>query len=565
MFRSSGLSVTRQEWVFVVRVTVILLLVTGLPYLYGYLSTPPDKQFMGIALGTPDITQYFAWMRGFTRSLIIDNTLTPETNASIFFNLLWWSLAQLSRVLNLSFPLVYQILRVLAGGAFLLVAYPFCAAFLEDPRWRKMAFLVIALGSGFGWLWVVRKQFTGELEFPLDVYAVEPNSFLSIMALPHFVIAAVFLLLIFALIVLSYERVQWRFPVLAGLASLVLGLQHAYDLLLIYAILVVYTAVLLVRDGFSPHLVTYPMVIGLLSCGPAFYSAYITSSRFPVWRAVFAQFVNAGAWTPDPFHLLILLGLPFILALLTFDGLVPLEQRSHRELFIKVWFGVNLFMVYLPVNFQIHFLNGWQVPIAILATMGLSERILPWIKQAPIVGSLRSRTRVFFSEEWVERMLVAALVVIVLPTNLYLLTWRFVDLGRHRHPYYLYNDEVQALEWLEANARPDTVVLSGIEIGQYIPSRTDNRAFLAHWAMTADIYTKQRLVAQFFNPDTSDETRRAMLEDYEISYILYGTEEQEMGKANLSSMPYLETVFDSNRATVYRVHNDMLTSDRSTP
>ncbi len=120
MFGLTSLSMTRKEWVFALWITAVLLIVTGLPSLYGYLSTPPNKQFMGIALGTPDITQYFAWMRGFSRAALIDNTLTPEPNAAVFFNLLWWSLAKLSQSLHLSFPVAYQILRFFAGGAFLL-------------------------------------------------------------------------------------------------------------------------------------------------------------------------------------------------------------------------------------------------------------------------------------------------------------------------------------------------------------------------------------------------------------------------------------------------------------
>ncbi len=69
---------------------------------------------------------------------------------------------------------------------------------------------------------------------------------------------------------------------------------------------------------------------------------------------------------------------------------------------------------------------------------------------------------------------------------------------------------------------------------------------------------------QFFDPDTPDEERRATLKDYRVSYVLYGTEERGIGSVDFGGLPYLEMVFDSDQAAVYRVHTDILASERST-
>lgn len=536
---------TRQEIRDILIITALVLVATGLPYAYGYLSAPADREFMGIAFSTPDTNQYFAWMRAFTQAPLISNTLTAEPNEPIFFNLLWWLLAQGMRWLDLSHIAAFQLFRVLVSLAFLLTAYCFCALFLEEPRWRKTAFLVIALGAGAGWLLVVGKYLTGRLVHPLDVYIVEPNSFLSMMAFPHFVQAAWLILIVFTLIILGYERWQWRYPLMAGVVGLVLGLTHAYDLLLLYAVLWMFTFIVWLRDGWSSHLVLYPAAMTLISCPPAFYSVYITSAS-PVWREVLAQFVNADAWTPDPFRLLIVMGVPFVMALFTLDGLVPLRERSLRELFLKVWFGVNLFVVYFPVSYQIHYLNGWQVPIAILTTLGLYHRIVPWLREQTWAQR--------FPVMDLSRAVPALLILAVVPTNVYLLAWRFVDLGRHQHPYYLYHDEVEALRWLETNTLQEEVVLSWIEIGQYIPSVAGNRAFLAHWTMTVDMHNKKEMVRSFFNPSTPDEKRRGMLQQFNVRYILCGARERELGQPPFNAMPYLEEVFSAPGATVYRVH-----------
>jgi hypothetical protein len=550
----SRMNITRQEIRFALLVTAGVLILGSLPYAFGYLSAPPDQVFMGIALGTPDTNQYFAWMRAFTRAPLISNTLTPEPNEAVFFNLLWWLLAQMAR-LGLSHIVIFHVLRVVAGLAFLLAAYFICALFLKEPAYRKTAFLVVALGAGLGWLLVVGKYLTGRLTHPLDVYIVEPNSFLAMMAFPHFSFAAALILAVFGLMLLGYERRQWRYPLIASAVSFLLGWSHAYDLLLIYAVVGVFTLIVWVRDGWSWRLLLYPLALVLLSCAPALYSVYITSA-FPVWRDVLAQFVNADAWTPDPFRLLIVMGVPFILALFTFDGLVPLRERSLRELFVKTWFGVTLFVAYLPVSYQIHYLNGWQVPIAILATAGLYQRVIPWLAGARSGRRVGRRLALFLAALRPERWAPALLLLAVIPTNLYLLAWRFVDLNRHQSPYYLYRDEVAALEWLEANAAPEDVVLSGIEVGQYIPSIAGNRAFLAHWAMTADVYAKQEMVERFFAADTPDVERQAILRQFGVRYVFFGAEERGLGGQDLNGLPYLQQVFDAERAAVYRVEWD---------
>ncbi|MBC7227816.1 MAG: hypothetical protein H5T61_11385, partial [Thermoflexales bacterium] len=147
----------------------------------------------------------------------------------------------------------------------------------------------------------------------------------------------------------------------------------------------------------------------------------------------------------------------------------------------------------------------------------------------------------------------ALLILVVIPTNVYLLAWRFVDLARHQPPYYLHRDEVAALRWLEENTSPDDVVLSGLNVGQYIPSVSGNRAFLAHWTMTVRFYEKQDRVEAFFNPSTPDEARRETLCRFGVRYVFYGMEERALGEFSADEPPYLRAVFRSPQATVYRV------------
>jgi hypothetical protein len=190
-------------------------------------------------------------------------------------------------------------------------------------------------------------------------------------------------------------------------------------------------------------------LIGLVSSPPAAYFTYLTTHD-PIWRRVLAQFSNAGVYTPNPLHLLIVLGPQLPLAAAALPGLW--RRRTDADLLLLAWAVVGFGLLYIPTDFQIHMLNPYQVPLAILAV-----RTARLIAAAPGAGARLRR--------WAP----AALLLVAIPVNVYLLGWRFIDLGRHRAPYSLHRDEVAALEWLDRQGG-DAVVLSDETLGQYVPA-----------------------------------------------------------------------------------------------
>jgi uncharacterized membrane protein len=199
---------------------------------------------------------------------------------------------------------------------------------------------------------------------------------------------------------------------------------------------------------------------------------------------------------------------------------------------------------YIPTDYQIHMLNSWQIPIAILATTGL-YRLVPVI-------TARIR-RLKLSPDWASRLAVMALVLAVLPTNLYLWAWRFVDLARHDYPYYLSRDEIAALDWLSENTSPDDVVLSSITVGQYVPALSGNTAFLAHWAQTVDFYEKSERVERFFDPAVAEDERSETLRTLGVTYVFYGPVERAMGGYDPAESSSLVEVYTSPEVKLYAV------------
>jgi len=554
--RLFAFSLTSDFW-FVARTALIVLALTSLPYIYGFLSTPPGKQFMGIMLDVPDHAQYFSWMHDLASANLISNRMTPEFNQPIFFNLLWWLMGRTAGILDVGFAGMYQILRLGATVVFLALVFVVSGLFLKERSQRRTMLLIATFTSGFGWVLVLSKYFThaADIPFPMDVYTAEGNTFLGILGYPHFIAAAAYIL-VFFLVLRGQERSQFRYAIAAGLVALFLGWQHTYDLVSVYTVLFAYAVLVTIRDRKLPsYLIKSGLIIGILSCSPAIYSVWLTSAD-PIWKKVLAQFANAGVYTPNPLHLIVLLGPAFLLAIYTAIRKRPLKLKgkSNNDLFLMGWFLVTFPLVYLPVDFRIHLLNGWQVPIAVLATQGLFDHIIPFVenKASPFLSPKWAAIRSFP----VKRAMIAVFLLAIIPTNIYLLTWRFTDLARHDYPYYLSKDEINAMDWIAQHAGPNDVVMSSLTIGQYIPVITGSHAYLAHWAQTLDFFNKTAAVTTFYSALTSTDQRQAILRQGNVAYVFSGPAENALGNASLSSLQNLKPVFTEDNVVVYAVQWD---------
>jgi hypothetical protein len=542
------LTITRAEWGFVAGVIAFVLILTSLPAVFAYLTAPADKQFMGMVLNVPDHAQYFMWYREHQDAFLINNRLTPEPNAALFFNLLWWTLATVGGVFGANYEVMYQVMRVLGIIVFLLLAYRLCAVFFDDVSRRKAAFLILTFTSGLGWVLVVMKYTitNGELINPLDVFVAEGNTWLSAIGYPHFLAAAVYVWC-FELFLRAVQTGRRRYVVYTGLFAHFMGWQHAYDLIIVWGVLGAFVGWVMLRDrAWNWPLVFKLVAVGLLSFPPALYSLALTRLD-PLWKEILAQFANADVYTPPPWRLPVLLGFTLIAA-------CAMLWASRRQLFatrdaglpdhklmIYAWFVTSFALVYIPADYQIHMLNGWQIPMAILATHWLYEHAAPW---------LRARWA-RFSLPQVQRVLIGVFLAMIIPTNVYLLAWRFLDLNRHDYDYFLTKGDVAALNWIADNTDPESRVISSLSTGQYVPMLTGRYAYLAHWAQTADFFTKRDNVNRFFSSATSDDDRRKILAEFDVDYVIFGPAERRLSDVASTMPAWLRPVYSSGEVTVY--------------
>lgn len=532
---------TRSEWRFVAAIIALVLIFTSAPYIFANVTAPADRQFMGIMLDVPDHIQYFQWMRDLSSAPLAANRLTAEPNEPALFNLLWWTLGHLGVATGMDYTTLFTILRVLAIVVGLGGCYFFLRVAVPEGAQRRLAFILIAFGGGVGLIWIAVKYISNlpEAPFPFDTYTAEPNTFLSMLGYPHFALAMGLLVATFALLLIALRKQQLRYALFAGIVALILGVQHTYDLVTMYGVLGVFGVLMWLREGRFPRfLFICGAIIVAISAPPAGYSFLLTKNN-PIWAEVLSQFDNAGAFTPNPLHLPILMGVPLLLALIGFRPRM-LQSRNEVEIFVGAWFLTHFVLVYLPIEFQIHLLLGWQVPIAILASATLLKRIKPMLVN-------RSRS--------IQRVVLGGLVGLAVITNVYIFAWRFIELKRHELPYYLTTDEVAALDWLEANTDKSDVVLGTLDFNQFVPMWSDARAFLAHWTGTLDYHNKIAMVDTVLGSDASADQRQTILDQFNVTHIVAGTQatvQNPMPSAHLADLLSLKPVFTQGTVVIYQ-------------
>jgi hypothetical protein len=528
--------------------SLALLLITSIPYFVGYWTAPADKWFSGVIFNVHDTTQYLSWMRESGSRVFIENKLTSEPNAAIFFNLHWFIPGRVAAWLGLDLTEVYQLFRLIAVPVCVVAGYWFCGLFFTDARKRRFAFWLGTLTSGVGWVWVVEKYVNGltDVRFPTDVYTTPGNTFWLMLASPHLTLALALVLAVLGLAWLSLDRKDYRFAIGAAATALFLGLGHIYDLVIVWAVLGMWGALLTLRDGWQWRTFWSLLIVVAVSAPATLYFGWVSSEANPMWQIALQQYDNLGSFTPSPLHLLIFLGLTGGVAGIGVvaylrpafrQPLAFLRAQSNRTLFLVGWFVANLVIIYLPLKFAVMLLLAIQFMLAVWATDFVFDRVVPWLQ-----------TRTVFAQ-WAPLLLLAA----VLPTNLYLLGWRVLDIRRHDYPFYLHRDEVAAMQCLEVNASPDDVVLSEFYTGHYLPGLAGTRAYLSNAVMTIDFHAKREAVSRFFNADTPESERRSILAAGGVRYVFYGPLERAAGGFNPAQADYLTRVFDSSTTQVFRV------------
>jgi len=543
------------------------LVITSIPYVLGATLATESRIFGGFVYAVEDGYSYLAKMRqGAEGSWLFHIVYTPEPHIGTLFFPFHLLLGKVAALLpgpknNLTAQMVwvYHGARVVFGLGLLLTVYRFLASFTEDLAVRRLAWLMVTFGGGLGWLLVALGHPDWLGSTPLDFILPEGFTFLVLYAFPHIALARSLLLWGILFLLRAWEgclksevrsldhasrithhstRITHH-AALAGGVWLLMGLIVPFYVAVAWAVAGAAWVALGLRAGPA---VGRPWPTAGLHCestlvaGVAGLAVLISAPivAYSAWAftsdPVYATWATQNRiLSPHPLHYLAAYGVLLVLAAFaTRDA----WREEGRGWFPLAWVGVVPVLVYLPFNLQRRLVEGVQLPLSLLAALGVSSFRLQG-----------SRLRV----------VVTVLLVGLSLTNVLLVAGNCLALRGQPAPIYRDAGEVAALDWLSERVESDDVVLAAYETGNYLPARVGARTFVGHGPESVRADEKKALVALFFAEATDDVWRCDLLSEYGVDWVLWGPAEQGLGTFDLRAASYLRRVYEAGGYILFEV------------
>ncbi|MDY7078834.1 MAG: hypothetical protein SXV54_18120 [Chloroflexota bacterium] len=520
----------RNEWRFIAFVSLILLLVTGLPYLAGFWMSNTDRIFGGFIYAVEDGYSYLTKMQiGAAGHWLFYLAYTPEPHQGGLFFIYYILLGKLSQLFGLSMIAGLHLSRIVTVPFGLFCYYRFIAHWTSDRTVRKLGLILFGFTSGLGWLWVA---LGGDLTLgaaPVDLWVPDASYFFSSFTFPHLPLAQGLLLLFVtdAFDFLTTGRVCSG--VWAAVVGLLVSLIHPYTLPISGIILGLLLCVRVIRRQWSfwPAVKRLALVV-VPSVPYLIYNVLVfwTNPAFRSWRE------QSQTVSPSPIHYALGMGLILMWAAV---GVVRKRTLRHQAIGLLITWAVAVpILIYVPSSIQRRFLDGYQAPLTVLGAWGIQ--------------SVLSRLR----RPLARKLLLTLLVGIMTLTNLFLLVGGMAILQGWDEPIFHPAAEQRAADWLVQRAQGE-VVLSGYMTGNYLPTRGAVRVFLGHGPETKHSAEKRELVEHFWDSETDDAWRQQLIAAYDVRWVWWGPWERELGTFDPHTASYLHQVHKVGEYVIFEV------------
>jgi len=523
-------AISAREWRRVLVLALALAALTSIPYVLGWLRSDATHIYSGATLDLMDYNSYLAKMQqGAAGQWRFTITYTSEEHAGGFVYPFYLLLGHIAGWTGLSLPLVYQLARLLCALGMVAAIYRLMAALLAAPAWRWIACLLACAGGGLGWLQLlIAPTAVGGIS-PIDFWLMDGFPYFSALTFPHFTAAVALMALALAGFLALLRATRASALAGAALCMFSLTLIHPFGGGLTFLIAGLYGALALAQRRTNLRRALPAGLALALPAAPILgYDAWLFSTQ-PAFRAWAAQNITLS---PPPGHYLASYGLLLALAVAGLTWALP--QRGPLWL-AGAWLLAVALLVYAPTNLQRRFLEGVMVPLGALATVGATLLLR------------RIRARAWRRRAWL------LLVALTWPSNL-ALTAGVSAAALARSPSLFYpGDLIAAVDWVGANAGPETVVFSALETGNLIPARTGRRVYLGHWIETQDYARKREEVSAFFAGALTEAAQRALLRAGHITHVFHGPAERALGGFEPARAAYLEPAFCAGDVVLYRV------------
>jgi len=527
----------RPAWVW--RFAVVVMLVTTIPYFLGYFSQGDTWHFTGFVFGVEDGNSYIAKMlRGASGDWLFRTPYTALPQRGVLAFLPYMLLGKLTSPPGQHIELVvmFHYFRVGAGVLAIVASYDFLCLFVEKTRWRRWGVVLASLGGGLGWVLALLGQGDWLGSLPLDFYSPETFGFLALYGLPHLALARA--LLLWGLraylrpdLIPHPRRAGW----IAGALWLLMGLMQPLTIMIGWAVIGSYLLLLLGvqlwrrwKEGQADWESWFPWLwravqVGLVSVPLVGYTAWAFGTD-PVLKQWTAQNLLPS---PPPGHYLVAYGLLLPLALIAAWRLVK-AGKSYRWLLLS-WSVLFPLLVYAPYPLQRRLAEGYWlalVALALIALAGMPKRVSKWLQ---------------------------GLLALALPTTLLLFVGGIQVARQPAKPIFRPTEEVAAFRFLAEETQGEAVVLASYETGNVLPAWAPVFVLIGHGPESVGLSDLGPRVERFYQADTSEEDRIALLDAYDVDYVFWGPAERALGEWNPNEDSDLQVVYEQDGYTIFAI------------
>lgn len=509
--------ISTAEWRWVIIISGLIVTLTLLPYAWVVArdDATDEWHFMGMLANPQDGATYLSKIeQGRQGSWLFQLRHTPVDHDGAGFQSFYLFLGHTARITGLSNRVVFHIARVATSLFMYISLYQLGATIWMRKRARRHFFILLAVGSGLGWLWLIISG--GEIA--ADMKIPEAYPFFSAFANPHFPLSIACLALIVTIYLVVFRRGYTAGPSVENgglgimLLSMLLALIQPTALVPIGGALVLYVAArfYLTRE-FPIHELRWSAMLWLPVLPFAVYDLAVFE-----YNDIMGQFNEQNQTPSPPVHLYIIgYGLLLLVAL---PGLVRAVRRFERDgdQLMLLWFVVNVLLLYVPFNLQRRMAMGLIIPLVYFATRALEDY---WFHRV--------------AERWRTPAMIILLVLII-PTNIINLAVPLygvisspesgLDTG-----LLLQTDYWDAIKWLEENGDTDAVVLAAPNVSIWVPAYTHQVVVYGHEFETVPAEERLEQVEAWYRGQDCTTLLGDSL-PFTVRYVLWGPQEADLGR-----------------------------------
>lgn len=542
-----GPAARRRYGGFAALIATLTVLLSTVPYAYGYWLADADHVYVGLSpYRCDDANQYlYNLWRTSQGHWTFDEPYNVQPAVEGVFSAFFVAAGRLGRWCGFTPAETYRISRVLLAWVLLMSVYAVMCK-RSDSRTACWAIALAGLSAGLGWLALLLGAPTGALDVPPVGPLVEAITFAAIVRSPLHLASMIIMLWYFHFLLLALERHDRSSLFGAALMAALLTNIHTYD----YPTLALATLSIagwLVRSRrMEPAAWRRLLIIGAATLLPLLHIVRLILSSPGFGAAV----IQLG--TVKPTELAITYG--FLLVTAAYAVLRRHHLASPREQswigVLVIWALVGMAVVYLPVGWARKSMEGTHLPLCMLSAFAFAK--IP-------VSTPR------------QRLARLAAFALLLPSNLFHLSSSVLFTRMSRHALtpeapgaYLHRSEQRAFRWIDAHTPSDAVFTASFATANFLPAWAHRRVFAGHVSATVAVEHKIESVRRLYAGEFDEDGMRDLLHQNGITHLFWGPRERlwvpaataEEGR-NHSGLrrhrPLLERVYAREGVELFRV------------